>query len=251
MADYRRWLVVERDLAAPTVLRYEKLAGRFLGERVTTGDALGARNLSGADVSAFLVRECARVSVGSAKGRVAELRSLLRFLHLRGFTERSLAESVPPVAGWRETGIPQALSRADVERLLAGCDRSSLDGVRDFAMLMLLARLGLRSIEISRLELDDLDWRSGELVVRGKARRRDGLPLPADVGEALAAYLSRRGTQGSRRVFLTLRARPGRSARIWSATSCGGRASGRAFSTSARTGSGTRWRASCFVRARR
>jgi site-specific recombinase XerD len=84
-------------------------------------------------VSAFLVGECAGVSVGSAKGRVAELRSLLRFLHLRGFTERSLAESVPPVAGWRETGIPKALSRADVERLLADCDRSSLGGVRDFA----------------------------------------------------------------------------------------------------------------------
>jgi site-specific recombinase XerD len=205
IGDYRRWLV-ERDLAAPTVLRYEKLARRFLGERVTPEDELGARNLSGADVSAFLVRECARVSVGSAKGRVAELRSFVRFLHVRGFTERSLAESVPPVAGWRETGVPRALSRADVERLLACCDRSSLAGVRDFSMLMLLARLGLRSIEISRLELDDLDWRSGELGVRGKARRRDHLPLPTDVGEALAVYLSCRGTHESRRVFLTLRA---------------------------------------------
>jgi site-specific recombinase XerD len=206
IADYRRWLVVERDLAAPTVLRYQKLARRFLGERVAPGNERGTENLTGADVSVFLVRECDRVSLGSAKGRVAELRSLLRFLHLRGFTKRSLAESVPPVAGWRETGIPRAISRADVERLLACCDRSSMDGVRDFAMLMLLARLGLRSIEISRLELDDLHWRSGELVVRGKARRRDRLPLASDVGEALAAYLSRRGTHESRRVFLTLRA---------------------------------------------
>jgi len=206
IADYRRWLVVERELAGPTVLRYEKLARRFLSERVTSEDGLGARNLTGADVSAFLVRECTRVSVGSAKGRTAELRSLLRFLHLRGFTERSLAESVPAVAGWRETGIPQALSRADVELLLAGCDRASLGGVRDFAILTLLARLGLRSIEVARLELADLDWRSGELVVRGKARRRDSLPLPADVGEALAACLSRRGPHPSRRVFLTLHA---------------------------------------------
>jgi site-specific recombinase XerD len=206
IADYRRWLVVERGLAAPTVLRYEQVARRFLGERVTPEDGLGARNLSGVDVSAFLVRECARVSVGSAKGRVAELRSLLRYLHVRGLTELSLAESVPPVAGWRETDIPRVISRADVERLLASCDRSSPDGARDFAMLMLLARLGLRSIEIARLELDDLDWRSGELVVRGKARRRDRLPLQADGGEALAAYLSRRTTHESRRVFLTLRA---------------------------------------------
>jgi site-specific recombinase XerD len=206
IADYRRWLVVERDLATPTVLRYEKLARRFLGERVTTEGGLGAASLTGADVSAFLVRECARVSVGSAKGRVAELRSLLRFMHLRGFTERSLAESVPPVAGWRETAIPQTLSRADVGRLLACCDRSSLAGARDFAILVLLARLGLRSIEVARLELDELDWRVGELVVRGKARRRDQLPLQADVGEALAEYLSRRGPHASRRVFLTLRA---------------------------------------------
>ena len=188
------------------MLRYEKLARRFLGERVSTDDELGARELSGADVSVFLARECARVSLGSAKGRVAELRSLLRFLHVRGFTERALAESVPPVAGWRETGIPRTIPRADVERLLDCCDRSRLEGARNFAILALLARLGLRSIEIARLELDDLHWRCGELVVRGKARRRDHLPLPVDVGEALAAYLSGRGRHESRRVFLTLRA---------------------------------------------
>jgi site-specific recombinase XerD len=110
------------------------------------------------------------------------------------------------VAGWRDTGIPQTLARAEVERLLAGCDRSQLDGVRDFAILLLLARLGLRSIEVARLELHDLDWRRGELVVRGKARRQDRLPLLRDVGEALAAYLSLRGRHQSRRVFLTLRA---------------------------------------------
>lgn len=171
------------------MLRYEKLARRFLSERVGADDELGVRGLGGGDVSVFLARECARVSLGSAKGRVAELRSLLRFLHLRGFTDRALAESVPPVAGWRETGIPRTIGRADVERLLGGCERSLPEGARDFAILALLARLGLRSIEIARLELDDLDWRSGELVVCGKARRRDRLPLPVDVGEALAAYL--------------------------------------------------------------
>jgi site-specific recombinase XerD len=206
IADYRQWLVVERALAPATVLRYETLARRFLGERVAPDDERGLRNLTGADVSGFLVRECARVSVGSAKGRVAELRSLLRFLCLRRLTELALADAVPPVAGWRETGIPQAISRAEVERLLDGCDRSSLAGVRDFAMLMLLARLGLRSVEVARLELDDLDWRSGEIMVRGKACRRDRLPLPSDVGEALAAYLSLRRPHDARRVFLTLRA---------------------------------------------
>lgn len=206
IAKYRAWLVVERGLAPATVLRYETSARRFLGERVAPGDELGVGRLTGADVSAFLLRECARVSVGSAKGRVAELRSLLRFLYVRGLTELALADAVPPVAGWRETGIPQTLARADLERLLTGCDRSRLDGLRDFAILMLLARLGLRSVEVARLELDDLDWRAGEMVVRGKARRQDRLPLSSDVGEALAAYLSQRGPHDARRVFLTLRA---------------------------------------------
>jgi len=206
LVDYRRWLLGERGLAAATVHRYETLARRFLGERVTWDDAVGVAGLTGAEVSVFLVRECARLAVGSAKGRVGELRSLLRFLHVRGLTASALAESVPPVAGWRETGIPRTLARGEVERLLAGCDRSRLDGVRDFAILILLARLGLRSIEVARLELGDLDWRRGEIVVRGKARRRDRLPLPGDVGEALAAYLSLRGQHDSRRVFLTLRA---------------------------------------------
>jgi len=135
LAEYHEWLVRERGLAPMTVLRYETLARRFLSERVVAEDERGLEDLAGAEVSAFLVRECARVSLGTAKGRVAELRSLLRFLHLRGLTEMALADAVPGVAGWRETGIPQTISRADVERLLAGCERSRLDGVRDFAAL--------------------------------------------------------------------------------------------------------------------
>jgi integrase len=118
----------------------------------------------------------------------------------------ALAEAVPPVAGWRETSVPQTISRDDVERLLDGCDQSRLDGVRDRAILMLLARLGLRSIEVARLELGDLDWRAGEISVRGKARRTDLLPLPDDAGEALSDYLSLRRRHAARRVFLTLRA---------------------------------------------
>jgi site-specific recombinase XerD len=206
LGGYRCWLVVERGLAAATVHRYETLARRFLGGRVGPDDAFGVAGLSGADVSAFLLRECARLSLGSARGRVGELRSLLRFLHVRGLAASALAEAVPPVAGWRDAGIPPTISRAEVERLLAGCERARLEGVRDFAILILLARLGLRSIEVARLRLDDLDWRGGELVVRGKARRQDRLPLPGDVGEALAAYLRLRGRHESRCVFLTLRA---------------------------------------------
>lgn len=206
IADYREWMVDERGLASATVLRYEKLARRFLGERVAAEGERRVGNLTGAEVSAFLVGECTRVSLGAAKGRVAELRSLLRFLHLRGMTELALADSVPSPAGWRETSVPQTISRENVERLLGCCDRTRLDGMRNFAILTLLARLGLRSIEVARLELDDLDWRRGETLVRGKARRQDRLPLPGDVGEALADYLSLRSPHKARQVFLTLRA---------------------------------------------
>lgn len=250
VGEYREWLVVERGLAAATVLRYETLARRFLAKRVSAADERGVENLSGADVSAFLLGECGRVSVASAKGKVAELRSLLRFLHLRGFTAMALAESVPSVAGWRDTAIPATMPRGDVERLLAGCERSKLGGARDFAMLMLLARLGLRSVEVARLELEDMDWRAGELVVRGKARRQDRLPLPDDVGEALAGYLRARGRRDSRRMFLTLRA-PTRPIRADLVGDVVQRACRRVSRMSGRTGCVTRSRASSCGRARR
>ena len=206
VAEYRDWLVGERGLAETTVIRYERLARRFMFGRVTDDGELDVAGLTGADVSAFLLEECARVSVGSAKGRVAELRSLLRFLFLRGFTDTALADSVPSVAGWRNTEIPATMAPGDVQRLLGSCDRCTLGGARNYAIMLLLARLGLRSIEVARLQLEDVDWRAGELVVRGKARRADRLPLPADVGGALADYLSLRGRRSSRHVFLTVKA---------------------------------------------
>lgn len=204
IAKYTSWLGGDRGLAPATVLRYENLARKFLKSRSTPADELGLKNLAGTDVAGFLHGECVRLSVGAAKGRVAELRSLLRFLYLHGLTALSLADAVPPVAGWHDTGLPVALRPPQVERLLASCDRSTLAGARDFAILVLLARLGLRSVEVARLELADLDWRVGEIVVRGKARRQDRLPLPCDVGEALVAYLSLTGRGGERRVFITL-----------------------------------------------
>lgn len=207
LTDYRRWLVGERGLADATVLRYESCARRFLLARAEQVGGDGVRGMSGADVVAFLTHECTRVSVGAAKGRVAELRSLLRFLYVTGRTALPLATAVPPVAGWHDTGVPVGISAEDVQRLLDGCDRTDPVGVRDFALLTLVARLGLRSVEVARLELTDIDWRAGRILVRGKGSRKDYLPLPWDVGEALAAYLAKaRRTHQSRQVFLCCKA---------------------------------------------
>lgn len=208
LAHYRKWLVDERGIAASTVLRYENTARRFLTEQAIVEGAFTPTGLIGSDVNAFLLRECSRVSAGSAKGRVAELRSLLRFLYLQGVTSLRLGTAVPPVGGWRLATLPPpAMSPSDVQLLLDTCDRGTPVGVRDFAMMMLVARLGLRSIEVARLELRDVDWRAGELVVRGKGRRLDRLPLPAEVGEALVAYLSSgRNPADAVHVFLTCRA---------------------------------------------
>jgi site-specific recombinase XerD len=202
---YRRWLVTDRGLAETTVVRYVKLARSFLSGP-WTGPG-GLESLSGTDVVAFLLAESERLSVGSVKGRVGELRSLLRFLYLQGLTPRPLGAVVPPVAGWRDTGVPKAIPAGDVQRLLDSCDRGDPAGIRDYAILMLAARLGLRSAEVARLELGDIDWRAGQITLRGKACRQDGMPLPCDAGEALAAYLSQaRPATPLRQVFLAARA---------------------------------------------
>jgi site-specific recombinase XerD len=202
---YRSWMVEDRALAARTVERYEATARRFLTARAEQrGGGCGAEDLSGSEVFGFLLAETERVSVGSAKGRVAELRSLLQFLFLEGFTETPLAVSIPPVAGWRDTSLPATLSRSQVEAIVAAQDTTTVTGRRNFAIVLVLARLGLRAAEVGALCLEDLDWRAGQLVVRGKARRDDPLPLPADVGEAISAYLvDGRPATPSRAVFIT------------------------------------------------
>jgi integrase/recombinase XerD len=188
---YRRWMVAERGLAARTIGRYETTARRFLGSRARAGGGgTGAEGLDAAAVTGFLLAEAGRaLSPGSLRGRVAELRSLLRYLYLAGVTGCPLAAAVPPVPGWKDTAVPARLTPAQVRALLDGCDRSAAAGQRDLAMLMLMARLGLRAAEVAGLRLADFGWRAGELTVLGKGRRSDRMPLPADVGEAVAGYL--------------------------------------------------------------
>ena len=194
-----------RGLAVSTVVGYVGVARRFLSERASAaGDETGVAGLCAGVVTAFLLRECGRLAAGSAKNRVTGLRSVLRFLRLEGLVATDLAAAVPPVAGWRDTTLPSVPAGLDVSALVASCDRSQPAGLRDHAILLLLARLGLRSCEVARLELGDLDWRAGLVRVRGKGGE-GRLPLPADVGEAIAAYLrDGRPRAESRAVFLTL-----------------------------------------------
>ncbi len=140
---------------------------------------------------------------------MAELRSLLRFLYLEALIATPLGQGVPPVPGWKDTGVPRRLAVTEVQALLDSCDRATPRGKRDLAILLLLARMGLRASEVAGLGLDDLDWRAGELVVHGKGGRRERMPLPVEVGEAVVTYLLEARPRVERRtVFLTLVAPP-------------------------------------------
>ena len=207
---YRAWLAGERGLAASTIGYYLAEARLFLG-RACGPDLAGLAELTAAGVSGYVAAECCRRSTGSAKILVTALRSLLRFLFADGVLTAGLAAAVPAVAGWRNAGLPRALPAGQVAALLGSCDRETTVGLRDFAALTLLARLGLRACEVAALELDDIGWRAGEIVIRGKGGRSERMPLPADVGEALAGYLEagRPGGTGSRAVFLRARAPAG------------------------------------------
>jgi integrase/recombinase XerD len=189
LADYREYLAVERALTADTIEGYVLAVRPFLEGRLRDGDELDLDGLAAADVVAFVVARCPAKSHGAAKMTVTALRSLLGFLHLRGLIAGPLSEAVPSTASWRLSGLPRALEPEQLQALLACCDRTTRTGRRDYAVLVMLARLGLRAGEVAALELEDVDWRAGELRIAGKGRRVERLPLPDDVGEAIVAYL--------------------------------------------------------------
>lgn len=207
--DYHQWMTFDRALAGRTIDRYETTARRFLTGRVTAaGSGAGVEGVTAGAVTAFLLAEVSRgLARGSLQGRVAEMRSLLRFLYLKGFIDTGVAQAVPPLPGWKDTAVPPRLAAKQVRALLDSCDRTTTTGMRDHAMLALLARLGLRAAEVAGLSLDDMCWRVGEVVVRGKGRREDRLPLPVDVGDSVSGYLLEARPQAeSRNLFLTVRA---------------------------------------------
>jgi Site-specific recombinase XerD len=203
---FRDYLVFERGLASSTVAGYQRTARLFLEQRPV---GLELERLTAADVSGFLARECPRRSVAGAQHLVVELRPLLRYLHVAGLTETPLRWAVPGVADRRDRSLPRGLDPAVIARLLASCDRRRTVGRRDYAILLLLVRLGLRAAEVAAIGLEDVDWRQGEILIRGKRDRHDLLPLPVDVGEALVSYLQRRGRDQSRALFVKVTAPAG------------------------------------------
>jgi integrase/recombinase XerD len=198
---YRVYLRSERGLVEGTTRCYVRVARSFLAERLGP-DGLDLAGLTAADVVGFTTRACEHLGLSASRGVVSALRSLLRYLRLEGKTALALDQAVLSVAGWSQSP-PKAITAGQVRRLLGSCDRRTAIGRRDYAIILLLARLGLRAGEVIALQLGDIDWRAGEIVVHGKGHRRDRLPLPTDVGQALAAYLRRgRPASDSRRVFL-------------------------------------------------
>jgi len=204
--DYSRYLTHERGLTAASVDNYLPIAHRFLTSRFGDG-RLALEQLTARDVTRFVLEYIRTLSPKRAQLGVSALRSFFRFLCQRGEVGTNLAGAVPAVANWRLSQLPKFLEPGQVEQLLQSCNQTCLVGQRDYTILLLLARLGLRAGEVVHLSLDDIDWNAGLLNIRGKGSRVDRLPLPVDVGEALAAYLrDGRPCCATRRVFVRMRA---------------------------------------------
>jgi site-specific recombinase XerD len=204
--QYANHLEKERGLAAVTVTRYWPFIRRLVVERFGDGP-IRVRELAPDDIARFLLRHARSGSPKVARLMVTALRSFFRFLFHHGQTECDLTGAVPTVPAWRLAEVPKYLKPEDVERVVHACQRDNPVARRDHVVILLLARLGLRASEVIALELDDIDWRAGVLKVRGKGRSHDCLPLPADVGEALASYLRHhRPSCTTRRVFIRARA---------------------------------------------
>ena len=203
--EYETYLLEDRGLAPSTIRRCLATTDRFFGD-VGGCDLETLRCLSEADVSGFVLRQAKTMAVGSAKLMVTELRSLLRFLHLRGLCH-DLTAAAPAIAGHRLARLPRHIPWEEVQQLLNSCDLGTAVGKRDHAILLLLSRLGLRAGEVAAVELGDMHWASGKIRVRGKGSQHDWLPLPEDVGEAVVHYLQEaQPPTTSRKVFLKSKA---------------------------------------------
>ena len=199
---FRQYLSQERGLSVSIQCNYTRFAHQFLRERFGRG-SLELSALSGTDVTGFIRRHAHERSARSAQHIVGSLRAFLRYLRYRGEITTDLAACVPTVANWSLSTLPKFLQPGQVQQVLDHCDRHSALGLRNYAILVLLARLGLRACEVVAMSLDDIDWEGAHLMVRGKGGQRVQMPLSAEVGHAIAAYLRKgRPRCPSRRLFI-------------------------------------------------
>jgi site-specific recombinase XerD len=201
---FSHYLREERGLAPKSVVHHLPFIRLFLRE-VCPGGASDLCRISQADVTRYIERHARDQSAASGKSMCWALRSFLRYLHHKGLNPRPLAGCVPSIRRWKLAGLPTYLSAVQVQTVLGNCDRATALGRRDYAILMMLARLGLRAGEVATLTLDDIDWRSGEMLIRAKGRQRARTPMPPDVGAAVVAYLhDGRPKSSCRRLFLRI-----------------------------------------------
>jgi site-specific recombinase XerD len=203
---YGRYLRSERGLISGTIREYQSYAREFLMERFPRSP-LVLKEVKARDIFDFVLRHCRSLSIKRAQLMTTAFRSFFRFLFQKGEIRTDLATSIPGVPDWRQATVPKYLTPEEVQRVLGACNRQTPIGRRDYAILLLLARLGLRAGEVVSLQLDDIDWRAGEILVRGKGLCHDRMPLPDDAGKALASYLRRdRPRCQTRRVFVRMNA---------------------------------------------
>jgi site-specific recombinase XerD len=203
---YEDHLRSERGLSTSTVINYRPFIRKFLVKRFGDGP-FSFEELKASDISGFILRHAHTMSPKRAQGMTSAFRSFFRFLFGSGKLQADLASSVPTVASWRLSTVPKYLVPEEVQRLLVACDRNTSAGRRNYAILLLLARLGLRAGEVVALKLEDIDWRIGEINIRGKGLFHDRMPLPPDVGEAVASYLrTDRPRCQTRQVFICMKA---------------------------------------------
>ena len=207
LTQYKDFLINERGLTKQTVYVYTPLVRMAIAGLSRHSGSQRPCEWNAEAVHAFLLERSRNRSSEGVRLVAVTLRSLLRFLYLRGEVAFDLSLGVSRFQKWKLATVPTYLSPAEVEKVLAACDVATPTGRRDRAILLLLARLGLRAGEVVTLEVGDIAWRSGEILVRGKGQQRDHLPMPPDVGEAMALYLRLdRGGSASRRAFLRLKA---------------------------------------------
>ena len=206
LTEYETHLRIERGLLANTILQYHLFVRKFLLEHFR-GRPFLLKTIKASDISAFVLRHAPNVGVWTTQAMTTAFRSFFRFLFQKGEVRADLAAAVPTVANWRLSTVPKYLAPKEVERVLKSCDLGTAIGRRNYAILLLLARLGLRAGEVVALQLEDINWRAGEILIRGKGLLHDRMPLPADVGKALASYLRRdRPACQTRRVFVRMKA---------------------------------------------